>query len=141
MVTINYCLSSALGEFVSERNRVYGLRMRICAPLTVAPWQTFQDLRSSLSVSQPLRSVGTPPPFFELRRGFSCVSAARHGCSCAGASPGDAVLFPSAVHLQPSMCTCSLGRRSRTISSKGNNTTTQNKRKRNLTELNGTTRS
>ena len=92
---------------------------------------TFHDLRSLLSVSQPLRSVGTPPPFFELRRGFSCVSAARHGCSCAGASPGDAVLFPSAVHLQPSMCTCSLGRRSRTISSKGNNTTTQNKRKRN----------
>ena len=37
--------------------------LRICAPFTFAPWQTFQDLRSSLSVSQPFRSVGTPPPW------------------------------------------------------------------------------
>ena len=44
----------------------YPFFLRICAPFTVALWQTFHtfhDLRSPLFVSQPLRSVGTPPPF------------------------------------------------------------------------------
>ena len=49
--------------------------------------------------------------------------------------------LPPAVHLQPSMCTCSLGRRSRMIFSLGNNTTTQHITKRNYTEFSGTNRS
>ena len=73
--------------------------LRICAPFTISLWQISQDLCSSLSVSQSFWSVGTPPP-------------ARHGCSCAGASYGDALLFSSAVHVQPSLCTRSIGRRS-----------------------------
>ena len=69
-----------------------------------ALWQTFQDLRSSLSVSQPLRSVGTPPPSFLLL-----------GCDVASVVPRQLATAAPALGLRlgtrrlfPPQCTCSL---------------------------------